>query len=195
MRRTAFVLLLIAVITLFAVPVSAHPGNTDSNGGHYDHSTGDYHYHHGYPAHDHPGGKCPYDFASGNNSNSASSGSLIEGLWFIIISVVSSGGGLGLVVIGVVVLLLILRRLAKNKISPKLSKSGNRATADTINAQSQFEAVLSQSIQPALSQDIQEFDYSWDDSWDDYIETDTEDSKTEDSIEDLYDFYDNLPDI
>ncbi len=31
----------------------AHPGRTDSNGGHYVTATGEYHYHHGYPAHDH----------------------------------------------------------------------------------------------------------------------------------------------
>lgn len=61
-----------------------HRGRTDENGGHYDHSTGEYHYHHGYPEHDHydmdgDGKKdCPYDFkdktnhniSSGNNSNS-----------------------------------------------------------------------------------------------------------------------------
>lgn len=48
--------------------VSAHPGSTDSSGGHTDHSTGEYHYHHGYEAHDHydmdgDGDEdCPYDF-------------------------------------------------------------------------------------------------------------------------------------
>lgn len=31
----------------------AHPGRTDANGGHTDHSTGEYHYHHGYSAHQH----------------------------------------------------------------------------------------------------------------------------------------------
>lgn len=55
----------------------AHPGGTDSKGGHYDHSTGEYHYHHGYPAHQHDGGVCPYDFRdatqhhSGSNSGSS----------------------------------------------------------------------------------------------------------------------------
>jgi len=47
------------------IPLSvgyAHSGGTDENGGHYDHSTGEYHYHHGYPAHQHPNGKCPYAF-------------------------------------------------------------------------------------------------------------------------------------
>lgn len=56
---------------------SAHPGRTDANGGHYDSSTGEYHYHHGYPAHQHTNGICPYDFDdqtgwnSGTSSNSS----------------------------------------------------------------------------------------------------------------------------
>ncbi len=29
----------------------AHAGRTDAYGGHYDNETGEYHYHHGYPAH------------------------------------------------------------------------------------------------------------------------------------------------
>ena len=31
----------------------AHPGRTDSQGGHTDRTTGEYHFHHGYPAHQH----------------------------------------------------------------------------------------------------------------------------------------------
>lgn len=46
---------------IFSVVSYAHPGNTDSNGGHYNHSTGEYHYHHGHSAHQHNGGRCPYD--------------------------------------------------------------------------------------------------------------------------------------
>lgn len=38
----------------------AHGGGTDGKGGHTDHSTGEYHYHHGKPAHQHPNGVCPY---------------------------------------------------------------------------------------------------------------------------------------
>lgn len=45
---------------LLAGSAYAHPGGTDSSGGHYNRSTGEYHYHHGYPEHDHPGGICPY---------------------------------------------------------------------------------------------------------------------------------------
>lgn len=52
----------IFLMFLFPFSASAHPGKTDENGGHYDQSTGEYHYHHGYPAHQHENGMCPYDF-------------------------------------------------------------------------------------------------------------------------------------
>lgn len=52
---------------------SAHPGRTDSNGGHWDNSTGEYHYHHGYEAHQHPDGICPYDYDDQTGINSGSS--------------------------------------------------------------------------------------------------------------------------
>jgi len=61
-------LLIFILAQVLVVPVSAHPGKTDSNGGHTDHETGEYHYHHGYPAHDHydidgDGNiDCPYEF-------------------------------------------------------------------------------------------------------------------------------------
>lgn len=60
---------------LFLIVASAHPGKTDSSGGHYDHSSGEYHYHHGYPAHSHydidgDGNiDCPYDFKDNTNHN------------------------------------------------------------------------------------------------------------------------------
>lgn len=49
----------VAIITI--TTVYAHSGRTDSSGGHYDRSTGEYHYHHGHPAHQHPNGVCPYE--------------------------------------------------------------------------------------------------------------------------------------
>ena len=58
---------------LFALVVTAHSGKTDASGGHYNSSTGEYHYHHGYSAHDHydmdgDGIKdCPYDFDDKTN--------------------------------------------------------------------------------------------------------------------------------
>lgn len=81
-----YIILLAAVVLAIASllsPASAHPGRTDSNGGHTDHATGEYHYHHGYPAHDHydmdGDGRpdCPYHFEDktnyGSSSNSNSS--------------------------------------------------------------------------------------------------------------------------
>lgn len=51
----------------------AHTGRTDLNGGHYNRSTGEYHYHHGYPAHQHTNGACPYDFDDKTGQNSVDS--------------------------------------------------------------------------------------------------------------------------
>lgn len=61
MKRVSLWLLVLLIV---CVPAFAHPGATDSKGGHYDRSTGEYHYHHGKPAHQHEGGVCPYDFAT-----------------------------------------------------------------------------------------------------------------------------------
>lgn len=64
MRKIKFLFLIITVILIFATaitPVFAHSGRTDANGGHKDSSTGEYHYHHGHPAHQHTNGVCPYD--------------------------------------------------------------------------------------------------------------------------------------
>ena len=54
--------LVVTAITVHALTITptSHPGGTDGSGGHYDHSTGEYHYHHGFHAHQHPGGVCPY---------------------------------------------------------------------------------------------------------------------------------------
>ena len=53
---------------------SAHPGSTDGQGGHTDHSTGEYHFHHGYPAHQHPNGTCIYEFDDKTGQNSGTPG-------------------------------------------------------------------------------------------------------------------------
>lgn len=50
MKKT---LLILVAILLISSNSYAHGGRTDENGGHTDHSTGEYHYHHGYAAHDH----------------------------------------------------------------------------------------------------------------------------------------------
>ncbi|CCY87023.1 ig-like domain-containing surface protein [Clostridium sp. CAG:149] len=62
MKKSQLISIIIVsiIITFSSFSVYGHPGRTDSNGGHYDCSTGEYHYHHGYPAHQHPNGSCPY---------------------------------------------------------------------------------------------------------------------------------------
>lgn len=81
MKRNALRILSALIIASALIgSVSAHQGRTDTNGGHTDNSTGEYHYHHGYPAHDHydmdgDGDEdCPYDFKDQTGSSSGSSG-------------------------------------------------------------------------------------------------------------------------
>ena len=50
---------IICLLTPNILPI--HSGRTDGDGGHYNHDTGEYHYHHGYSAHQHYDGVCPYD--------------------------------------------------------------------------------------------------------------------------------------
>ena len=57
-KRILFILL---IFLLFNIQVSAHPGRTDSAGGHNDNINGGYHYHHGMPEHQHSNGVCPYN--------------------------------------------------------------------------------------------------------------------------------------
>lgn len=72
--------LLVAFALFFSLAVTAfaHPGKTDSKGGHTDHSTGEYHYHHGYSAHQHYDQDgdgildCPYQFIDKTDSSSDS---------------------------------------------------------------------------------------------------------------------------
>lgn len=76
MRR--FLLSFILILAL-AVPILAHPGGTDSSGGHEDRSTGEYHYHHGHGPHQHEDLDgdgildCPYDFEDLTGENSGDS--------------------------------------------------------------------------------------------------------------------------
>ena len=76
-KKLIFLLLLIS--SLLILPVSAHPGRTDSRGGHHDSTTGEYHYHHGHSAHQHEDLdgdgilECPYNFDDQTGSRSGSS--------------------------------------------------------------------------------------------------------------------------
>lgn len=78
--RKRLLAFLLAFLLLLSPTVLAHSGKTDANGGHYDRSTGEYHYHHGYPAHQHYDMDgdgiidCPYDF-DGQTDHSGRGGS------------------------------------------------------------------------------------------------------------------------
>ena len=76
MKKKHISIIVLGMLALLMLPASAcaHPGKTDKNGGHYDYSTGEYHYHHGYPAHDHPNGICPYDYDDKTNHDSKETG-------------------------------------------------------------------------------------------------------------------------
>lgn len=58
-------LLTVILCLSLSVTTMAHPGRTDASGGHRDNKNasglGSYHYHHGYSAHLHPNGVCPYE--------------------------------------------------------------------------------------------------------------------------------------
>ena len=69
------------VVMVLFIPVIAlaHGGRTDSAGGHTDRDTGEYHYHHGHEAHQHPNGECPFDYDNQMDSQSTEdSKSLLE---------------------------------------------------------------------------------------------------------------------
>ena len=81
LSRCFTIFLFPSILCAFLVFISAHPGHTDSRGGHVDRSTGKYHYHHGYGSHQHTDldgdGKsdCPYNFDDRTGKNSGSSSS------------------------------------------------------------------------------------------------------------------------
>lgn len=76
--RKRLLAFLLAFLLLLSPTVLAHSGKTDANGGHYDRSTGEYHYHHGYAAHQHYDmdgdgvADCPYDFDDKTDHSSRS---------------------------------------------------------------------------------------------------------------------------
>lgn len=84
MRKTVIILVdIILLSVMLFVYVYAHSGRTDGAGGHYDRSSGEYHYHHGYPAHSHTIEGCPYEYDdkthhSSNNSYSTNFNSNIN---------------------------------------------------------------------------------------------------------------------
>lgn len=75
MKRKVAIFFAALLITSLStsVVVHAHTGGTDSQGGHHNRSTGEYHFHHGYPAHQHTNGVCPYNFDDKTGANSGDS--------------------------------------------------------------------------------------------------------------------------
>lgn len=69
-----FLVLVVILSQMNGVTAFGHRGRTDSNGGHRDNKNvsglGSYHYHHGYSAHLHPNGICPYDSSYSNATTS-----------------------------------------------------------------------------------------------------------------------------
>ena len=65
MKKFAIVITMILLLPCISF---AHSGGTDENGGHYNRSTGSYHYHHGYPAHSHENG-CPYSYKNNTDDH------------------------------------------------------------------------------------------------------------------------------
>lgn len=72
------------IIVAFGCVAFAHSGGTDGQGGHTDQSTGEYHYHHGYPAHQHDTfGNCPYKNQNSSSGSGNSAEDIIMILFFI----------------------------------------------------------------------------------------------------------------
>ena len=100
MLKTKFIISLsiLLIIPSLVMVAFAHPGRTDGSGGHTDHSTGEYHYHHGQSAHDHydidgDGDlDCPYDFDDNTEHRSNSGQSTNEDSVVKKDSVVKIGG-------------------------------------------------------------------------------------------------------
>ena len=71
-KLLSFFIFLIILINILPIFTFAHSGRTDSQGGHYDRSTGGYHFHHGRPAHYHINGICPYSTTTNTKKNNTS---------------------------------------------------------------------------------------------------------------------------
>lgn len=89
MKKKLFHLLLIILLTL-PMMLYAHSGGTDSSGGHYDHSTGEYHYHHGERAHQHYNGVCEIEMERMEKQRKADALAKAFGIALVVVLVSSS---------------------------------------------------------------------------------------------------------
>lgn len=88
MKKSAMFLFVSILCLLFTLSAAAHSGRTDSKGGHYDRSTGEYHYHHGYPPHNHYNGECPYLVKEETQNNTSYNSSKSSNSTFITVIVI-----------------------------------------------------------------------------------------------------------
>lgn len=74
MKKLTLFIMTFLLCSILSITSFAHSGRTDANGGHRDNKNvsglGSYHYHHGYPAHLHPNGICPYENQNASVNNS-----------------------------------------------------------------------------------------------------------------------------
>lgn len=81
-KKIVFSFLIVLLSSSIPTTVYAHPGKTDDNGGHFDRATGEYHYHHGYEAHQHTDmdgdgvPDCPFDYDDKTRQSSSSSSNI-----------------------------------------------------------------------------------------------------------------------
>lgn len=154
-----FLLFVLVAIFLPSFISSAHPGRTDSNGGHHDYDNvsglGNYHYHHGYPAHLHENGVCPYDFDDNtdrdvnntsiindkNNSTASSSSNIAskspkKDSDHDVLKVLSIGVGsfAGLYITYCIIDLIVQKRKRKKKAQPYYDAYANKEPLSCVDA-------------------------------------------------------------
>lgn len=181
----AFCVCLFVIICLLSVQAYAHPGRTDSNGGHYDHSTGEYHYHSGSSSQSSSSGGSG-DYPPGYYGSGSSGGS-------------SSSGGSDISVLGLLAVIAVGGFMLYIYLKPRdRSVSSYNDVNKTVQSTPSYKPQPASTPSPQKAPEpeiIKETEYSWDDAWDDYVETDPDNSEPQDSVQDLYDFLNNLPDV
>lgn len=91
--KKVFLAVLLCVVSIYLLSIFsiAHSGRTDSKGGHWNHSTDEYHYHcGGYPEHQHNNGVCPY-------SSSTSSEGDDDTIWLVVLIASAAAWLVGLI--------------------------------------------------------------------------------------------------
>ncbi len=89
--KPALLTLVMMIATAFSL--CGHGGGTDSKGGHYNRSTGEYHYHHGNGPHQHPGGQCELSFRSSDNGLSHQNDNSLPWGKMLLVGLIGTGVG------------------------------------------------------------------------------------------------------